>query len=137
MHVAAGAHSKLSNKWVDGINVVLARFLRNMSSSGWDRKIRRKSGLGIVLMDFPDESASDDAVATLIEMNFPPCLRRSSGTNGVGRPGAGGFGLFERYRDAVDSVGTPTGAKRGLDDTETQEKSVEAPAGTKRDVDDI
>ncbi|KAK0750961.1 PLC-like phosphodiesterase [Schizothecium vesticola] len=125
VHVAAGAHSKLSNKWVDGMNIVLARFLRNMSSSGWDQKIRRKSGLGIVLMDFPDEDESDDAVATLIEMNFPPWLRRSPGTNGVGRPGAGGFGLFERYRDAVDSeaeeesVGTPTGAKRGPDDTET------------------
>jgi hypothetical protein len=143
VHVAGGAHSKLSNKWVDGMNVVLARFLRNMSTSRWDERLGWKTGLGIVLMDFPGEAESGDAVATLLEMALPHCHRRSPGPNGVGLPGAGGFGLFETYRDAVgskaevESVGTPTGANREADDTETDEESVSPPAGTKRKVEDI
>lgn len=144
LDVAVGAHSMLSNRWVDGVNVVLARFLRNMSSSGWDRRIGQKSGFGIVLMDCLSIVESSDAVATLIEMGLPHRCRRSPGPNGAGRPGAGGFGLFETYRDTVYSeavqgnVGTPTSATRGADDTETEEGSVSPPpADTKRKVDDI
>lgn len=137
LDVAAGAHSVLSNKWVDGVNVVLARFLRNMSSSGWDRRIGQKSGFGIVLMDCLDQVESSDAVATLIEMGLPPRCRRSPGPNGAGWPGAGGYGLFETYRTEQEKVGTPTDAKRGADDTETEEESVSPLADTKRKVDDI
>lgn len=138
LDVAVGAHSMLSNKWVDGVNVVLARFLRNMSSSGWDRRTGQKSGFGIVLMDYPDRVESSDAVATLIEMGLPHRFRRSPGPVGAGRPGAGGFGLFETYRTDKEKVGTPTDAERGADDTGTEKESVlPPPPGTKRKADDI
>ncbi|KAK1829198.1 PLC-like phosphodiesterase, partial [Podospora conica] len=90
LHVAVGAHSILSNRWVDGMNVTLAEFLRNMSPSGWNGGLGAITGFGIVHVDFPDESGSGDVVSVLIEMNLPPELRRSLG----GPRGTGGFGLF-------------------------------------------